>query len=336
MKEAMLYEKLDEGKAKCALCNHRCTIGPSKRGICSVRENRNGTLYSLVYRTVISRNIDPIEKKPVFHLFPGSKSFSVATVGCNFKCLHCQNSDISQMPRDHDRIIGSDFSPEDIVSQAVQYGCKSIAYTYTEPTVFFEFAYDTSKLANNEGIKNVFVTNGYMTKDALKTMGECLHAANVDLKSFSDDFYKKVCGAKLNYVLDSIKTMKEMGVWVEITTLIIPTLNDNEEELRKLAGFIKEVGEDIPWHVSAFHPTYQLLDRPRTSAKLLHRAREIGISAGLRYVYCGNIPGEEGENTYCYNCKQLLIHRYGHQTIDNRIKDGQCPVCWVKIDGVGL
>ncbi|HCX90318.1 MAG: AmmeMemoRadiSam system radical SAM enzyme [Deltaproteobacteria bacterium CG_4_9_14_3_um_filter_44_9] len=336
MKEAMLYDKLGDGKVKCNLCNHRCIIAPLKRGVCGVRENREGILYSLVYNKAISRNIDPIEKKPVFHLFPGSESFSIATAGCNFKCLHCQNSDISQMPRDQDLIPGRNLEPKEIVSQALQYNCKSISYTYTEPTIFFEYAYDTAEVAHKEGIKNVFVTNGYMTKEALHTIRPYLDAANVDLKSFSDEFYKEICGAKLNFVLDSIRTLKELGVWIEITTLIIPTLNDGEEELKRIAEFIREVGEEIPWHVSAFHPTYKLLDRPRTSAKMLHRAREIGLGVGLRYVYCGNIPGDEGENTYCYTCKELLIQRYGYQILKNRIKDGLCPDCGTKIDGIGL
>jgi len=336
MKEAMLYDKLGDGKVKCNLCNHRCIIAPLKRGVCGVRENREGILYSLVYNKAISRNIDPIEKKPVFHLFPGSESFSIATAGCNFKCLHCQNSDISQMPRDQDLIPGRNLEPKEIVSQALQYNCKSISYTYTEPTIFFEYAYDTAEVAHKEGIKNVFVTNGYMTKEALHTIRPYLDAANVDLKSFSDEFYKEICGAKLNFVLDSIRTLKELGVWIEITTLIIPTLNDGEEELKRIAEFIREVGEEIPWHVSAFHPTYKLLDRPRTSAKMLRRAREIGLGVGLRYVYCGNIPGDEGENTYCYTCKELLIQRYGYQILKNRIKDGLCPDCGTKIDGIGL
>ena len=336
MKEAMLYYKLGDGKVKCSLCNHRCTIAPLKRGLCGVRENREGILYSMVYNKAISRNIDPIEKKPIFHLFPGSESFSIATAGCNFRCLHCQNSDISQMPKDQDRIPGRDFESKEIVSQALQHNCKSISYTYTEPTIFFEYAYDTAELAHKQGIKNVFVTNGYMTKEALYTIKPYLDAANVDLKAFSDEFYKEICGAKLNFVLDSIRTLRELGVWIEITTLIIPTLNDGEEELKSIAEFIRGVGEEIPWHVSAFHPTYKLLDRPRTSAKMLHRAREIGLGVGLRYVYCGNIPGDEGENTYCYTCKELLIQRYGYQILKNRIKDGLCPDCEAKIDGIGL
>jgi len=240
------------------------------------------------------------------------------------------------MPRDQDLIPGRNLEPKEIVSQALQYNCKSISYTYTEPTIFFEYAYDTAEVAHKEGIKNVFVTNGYMTKEALHTIRPYLDAANVDLKSFSDEFYKEICGAKLNFVLDSIRTLKELGVWIEITTLIIPTLNDGEEELKRIAEFIREVGEEIPWHVSAFHPTYKLLDRPRTSAKMLHRAREIGLGVGLRYVYCGNIPGDEGENTYCYTCKELLIQRYGYQILKNRIKDGLCPDCGTKIDGIGL
>jgi pyruvate formate lyase activating enzyme len=336
MKEAMLYDKLKEGKVKCNLCNHRCLISPSKKGICAVRENRAGTLYSLVYGSAVSSNVDPIEKKPLFHFLPGSRSYSIATVGCNFKCLHCQNSEISQTPRDHDRIIGKNYGCKEIVEDALNCNCKSISYTYTEPTIFFEYAYDTAKLAHKEGIKNVFVTNGYMTSETLKTIGPYLDAANVDLKAFSDDFYKDICGAKLNFILDSIRLMKELGVWVEVTTLIIPRLNDREDELQKIAEFIKEVGEEIPWHVSAFYPTYKLLDYPRTPAKTLHTAREIGLNAGLRYVYCGNIPGDEGENTYCYNCKELLIERQGYLISKNRVKDDLCPACGVKIDGIDL
>lgn len=334
MKEAMLYEKLEEGKVKCSLCNHRCTIPPYKRGICCVRENMDGTLYSLVYDKVVSTNIDPIEKKPIFHLFPGSRSLSVATVGCNFRCLHCQNSDISQMPRDQGQIIGRGLRPEEVVSQALQNNCTTISYTYTEPTVFFEYAYDTTRLAHKEGIKNVFVTNGYMTEETLHAIKPYLDAANVDLKAFSDNFYKEICGARLKPVLDSIRLMKEMGLWVEITTLVIPTLNDSEDELWRIAEFIKGVGKETPWHVSAFYPTYRLVDQPRTSAKILQKAREIGLEVGLRYVYCGNIPWEEGENTYCYNCKELLIQRYGYQILKDRIKEGLCPDCGVKIDGV--
>ncbi|MGD8543933.1 MAG: AmmeMemoRadiSam system radical SAM enzyme [Candidatus Bathyarchaeota archaeon] len=337
MKEAMFYEKLDGNVVKCNLCSHRCgRITNSKRGICGVRENRDGTLYSLVYGKAVARAVDPIEKKPLFHFLSGSKAYSIATVGCNFRCGNCQNFEISQMPRERNVIIGEDVTPEEIVATAKRYECESIAYTYTEPTIFFEYAYDTAKLASKEGIKNVFVTNGYITEEALIEIKPYLDAANIDLKSFSDDFYRKNCGARLSPVLDSIKLHKSLGIWIEITTLIIPTLNDSEENLRKIAEFIKNVGEEIPWHISRFHPTYQLLDLPRTPIATLHKAREIGLEVGLRYVYEGNVPSEIGENTYCYNCGKPLIHRHGYVILENKIKDSECSYCGTKIDGVHM
>ncbi len=336
MKEAMFYEKLGDRVVRCNLCSHRCQITDSKKGICSVRENRNGRLYSLVYGTVISRAVDPIEKKPLFHFLPSSRAYSIATVGCNFRCGNCQNFEISQMPRDHGQIMGQEVSPEEIVKEAKRFNCESIAYTYTEPTIFFEYAYDTAKLASKEGIKNVFVTNGYITEEALIEIKPYLDAANIDLKSFSEDFYRKNCGARLNPVLDSIRLHKSLGIWIEITTLIIPTLNDSEEELRKIAEFIKDVGEEIPWHISRFHPMYKLLDLPRTPLATLRRAREIGYEVGLRYVYEGNVPGEAGENTYCHKCGKLLIRRYGYQILENMVKDSACPYCDAEIDGVNV
>jgi len=336
MKEAMFYEKLGDGVVKCNLCSHRCRITDSKRGICAVRENRNGTLYSLVYGKVVSRAVDPIEKKPLFHFLPGSRAYSIATVGCNFRCLNCQNFEISQMPKDRKVILGQDVSPEEIVVAAKRNNCESIAYTYTEPTIFFEYAYDTAKLASKEGIRNVFVTNGYITEEALLEIKPNLDAANIDLKSFSDDFYRKVCGARLNPVLDAIRLHRSLGIWIEITTLIIPTLNDSEDNLRKIAEFIKDVGEEIPWHISQFYPAYKLLELPRTPISTLRRAREIGLEAGLRYVYEGNVPGELGENTYCYKCGKALIRRYGYQILENRIKNSACSYCDAKIDGVNM
>ena len=336
MKEAMFYEKLGNKVVKCNLCSHRCSrIADSKRGICGVRENKDGKLFSLVYGRVAARSVDPIEKKPLFHFLPGSRSYSIATVGCNFRCRNCQNFDISQLPKERNIIVGQDVSPEEIVSAAKRNNCKSIAYTYSEPTIFFEYAYDIAKHAKKEGIKNVFVTNGYITPEALQEISPYLDAANIDLKSFSDDFYQKNCGARLNPVLDSIRLYKSLGIWTEITTLIIPTLNDTEEELHKIAEFIKkEVGEDTPWHITQFHPTYKLIDLPRTPVKILRRAREIGLEAGLRYVYEGNVPGENGENTYCHNCGKLLIHRFGYQIIENKIKNSACTYCGAKIDGI--
>ena len=334
MKEAYLYEKANGKAVKCKLCAHRCTIAPGKEGTCRVRENRGGTLYSLVYGKAVARNVDPIEKKPFFHFLPGSSSFSIATVGCNFHCSYCQNFDISQMVRDENEIIGETLPPEDVVRLAVEYDCRSISYTYTEPTIFMEYAYDTACLAREKGLKNNFVTNGYMTEEALRFIHPNLDAANVDLKAFTDKFYTDMCGARLEPVLSSIAGMKRLGIWVEVTTLIIPTLNDSPHELREIAEFIKGVGEEIPWHVSRFHPTCRVNDTPATPADILRKAREIGREAGLRYVYTGNIPGDDGENTYCYQCGKLLIRRYGFQVIENVIGDAKCPQCGAVIDGV--
>ena len=335
MKEAMFYNSLEEGKVQCYLCNHQCIISLSKRGLCGVRENREGKLYTLVYGRAISLNVDPIEKKPLFHLFPGSSSFSIAAVGCNFRCLQCQNHEISQMPRDGDgRIEGSEVSPSKIISLTKQYQCRSISYTYTEPTIYFEYAYDTARLASQEGIKNVFVTNGYMTEEALKTIRPYLGAANVDLKSFREKFYKEVCGAELEPILENLKRMRQMGIWVEITTLVIPTLNDSDQEFEEIARFIVSLGPEVPWHISAFYPTYKMLNLPRTAASALRRAREIGIKAGLRYVYCGNIPGEEGEDTFCPHCGRRLIERIGFRVTQNDVVNGACRHCHGQIDGM--
>jgi len=332
----MLYERLEEGRLRCNLCAHRCLVKPSQKGICGVRENREGTLYSLVYGKAISWNVDPIEKKPLFHLYPGSRSLSLATVGCNFRCSFCQNYNISQMPVDEGKVTGYEITPQELVEMALKYDCKSIAYTYTEPTIFFEYAYETAKIGKEAGLKNIFVTNGYMTREALEKIGPFLDAANVDLKSFREEFYHKLVGAKLGPVLDSLRQLKEMGVWLEVTTLIIPTLNDSSQELEEIAKFVLSLGEETPWHISAFYPAYKLRDLPPTPASTLKRARQIGMEAGLRYVYTGNIPGEEGENTYCYKCGKRLIHRWGFSVLENLIEDGDCPFCGAKLDGMGM
>ncbi len=321
-------------KVRCFLCSHRCLIAEGNRGVCCVRENKEGILYSLVYEKLISANVDPIEKKPFFHFLPGSKAFSVAAPGCNFRCLHCQNHEISQLPRDREIIMGEKVSAEEIASLALKNSCASISYTYTEPTIFFEYAYDTAQIACKKGLKNNFVTNGYMTAETLDMVAPYLDGANVDLKSFSDAFYKKVCGARLKPVLESIHKMHAEGIWVEVTTLIIPTLNDAEDELREIARFLLSVSPTIPWHVSAFYPTYRMMDKPRTSPEIIRRAREIGLEEGLRYVYTGNIPGEEGENTTCYHCQKALIRRWGYQITENSITEGKCPYCGTSIEGV--
>jgi pyruvate formate lyase activating enzyme len=334
MKEAYLYEKMDSQKVRCILCNHRCLIKEGARGICGVRENKGGSLVSLVYSKVIARHVDPIEKKPLFHFLPGSRSYSIATAGCNFKCLFCQNADISQMPSDRNQIWGEDMTPAMIADEAVTTRSATIAYTYTEPTIYFELALDTARLAVKRGVRNIFVSNGYMTEECLKDIYPDLHGANVDLKAFSDTFYKKQCGARLEPVLKTLETMRRMGVWLEVTTLLIPGLNDSKEELEGLARFLSGLDPFIPWHVSRFHPTYRLTNIHPTPPETVRMAREIGFEAGLKYVYTGNLPGDKGEKTLCHQCGEVLIDRYGFSVKENAMKGQHCPRCNAKIPGV--
>ena len=343
MKEAVLYEKGTDEQVRCAVCAHRCAVKPGRRGICEVRENRGGTFYSSVYGLAISQAVDPVEKKPLFHFHPGSTAYSVAAVGCNFRCTFCQNADISQLPRDLGRIMGREAPPDSLVAAARRHGCRSIAYTYTEPTVWFEYTYDTAVLARRAGIANVYVTNGYMTpqvldafRDAGDEKGSLLDAANVDLKAFRDGFYRRLCGAHLQPVLDSLVRMKEQGVWVEVTTLVVPGLNDSEAELRDIARFVfEELGPETPWHISRFHPAYKLTDRPPTPTQVLHRTREMGLAEGLRYVYEGNVPGSDGENTYCHNCGRMIVRRLGFTIASNDVRNGKCGKCGAAINGIG-
>jgi pyruvate formate lyase activating enzyme len=314
-------------RVHCFLCAHHCRVAPGERGLCGVRENREGVLYTLVYGLPVSTAVDPIEKKPLFHYLPGSTSLSLATVGCNFSCEFCQNADISQMPRDHGRITGHPVSSQQVVDAALSAGCASISYTYTEPTVFYEYARDCARLASAAGLKNVFVTNGYMTAETLRDIDGDLHAANVDLKSFSDDFYRTLVGARLKPVLESIRRLRDMGVWVEVTTLLIPGANDGEDELRSLAAFLVSVSPDIPWHVSRFYPAYRRLDIPPTPLASVERALQIGREAGLEYVYGGNIPGHRSESTVCPACGEVLIERQGFRLVKNGITGGRCPRC---------
>ena len=337
-KEALLWEPLKDDGVRCHLCNHRCIIKPGRRGICAVRENRRGTLYTLVYGRLIARHVDPIEKKPLYHFHPGSRSYSIATVGCNFSCRFCQNADIAQMPADRaGAIVGERVLPEAVVDDARATESVTIAYTYTEPTVYFETALDTARLARKHGIGNIFVTNGYMTAEALEMIRPCLDGANVDLKAFSDDFYRSMCGARLAPVLDTLKGMKAAGIFVEVTTLLIPGLNDDPAQLADLARFVAEdLGPETPWHISRFHPTYRLLDRPVTPLAALLKAREIGFGAGLHYVYTGNVPGEAGENTLCPECGETLIERRGFRIKADRVRAGRCPSCNTAVAGVGM
>jgi pyruvate formate lyase activating enzyme len=330
MKEALLYKKLKNKIVECRNCPHYCRISEGKRGLCGVRENIDGKLYALNYGKVCALEIDPIEKKPFFHFLPGSQSLSIATVGCNFSCLSCQNWHISQAPKINPKDIwGEEISPESVVKLALQNKCPSISYTYTEPTIFSEFALDCMKLAKERGLKNNWVSNGYFSKELFKEISPFLDAINVDLKSFEEEFYIKYCGGRLQPVLDNLKRIKEKGIWLEVTTLIIPTLNDKIEIFENIARFIKkELGEETPWHVTQFCGaiSWRLQDLPDTPKETLMKAREIGLKEGLRYVYTGNIPGLDGENTYCPKCKKIMIQRVGY-FIQRFDKNGKCSNC---------
>jgi pyruvate formate lyase activating enzyme len=333
MKEALLWEPADGQKVVCRLCAHECVIFPGLTGICRVRQNDGGRLFSRVYGHAVSANVDPIEKKPLFHFLPGSRSMSIATAGCNFTCDHCQNWEISQMLRIKNRVAGQYLPPEEVVAEARRHQAASISYTYTEPTVFFEYALDIAQLASASGIRNVFVTNGFMSARALETIGPDLHAANVDLKAFTDDFYKKVCGARLEPVKETIARMWAAGIWVEVTTLLIPGYNDDEAELEALAAWLAGISPDIPWHVSRFHPTFRLTEAPLTPRNRIDRARAIGRAAGIRYVYSGNVRGDEGEKTVCHHCGAGLVDRFGFVVAANRLRDGACPDCQTPVAG---
>ena len=334
MKEALLFREEGDSKTKCCLCSHRCTIAPSKFGICGVRQNREGKLFTHVYGEVIAAHVDPIEKKPLFHFLPGTLSFSVATIGCNFRCPFCQNWQISQKTKTKAESLSEQpLQPEDIIAAAKGYGCRSISYTYTEPTVFFEYALDTARLAKGSGLGNVFVTNGYMTPEALETIQPYLDACNVDLKSFQEEFYKKMCQAQLEPVLESIRLMHSLGIWVEVTTLVVPGQNDTEEEMAQIAEFIVSVNPDIPWHVSRFHPDYLYGEGTPTPVQTLKAAYSIGKKTGLRYIYIGNVWGES-EDTLCPRCQKIVIRRRGFETRSLAIRKAACAHCGEPIAGM--
>jgi pyruvate formate lyase activating enzyme len=336
--EALFYEKLEDQKVRCHLCHHRCTINNNGFGRCKVRQNVNGVLESMIYSRLVAINPDPIEKKPLFHVMPGSLSYSIGAAGCNFRCTFCQNADISQMPRESGRMGENIFSAADIVDDALANKCRSIAFTYTEPTVNFEFCYDTALLARAKKLKTVFVTNGYMTTEAIDMIAPYLDVASVDLKSYSDDVYRELCEARLEPVKESLKHFQRRGVFIEVTTLVIPGINDSEPELKNMAAFlVNELGPETPWHISRFHPTYQLLDVSPTPMGTLSRARDIGLKAGLKYVYIGNVPGHPSENTYCPECGKIIIERAGFYNIKQyRIENSRCTYCGALISGIDL
>jgi pyruvate formate lyase activating enzyme len=338
MREAMLYEKLPADRVRCHLCAHRCRLRAGQLGVCGVRENRGGVLVSLVYGRAIAVHVDPIEKKPLFHFQPGSRTFSIATVGCNFRCQHCQNWEISQYGHLHRgaALPGDDLPPETVVEMARSSGARSVSYTYTEPTVFMEYAFDTATLARRAGLRNVFVTNGYMTPEAVDLVAPVLDAANVDVKGLRDEVMKRELKARHAPVLECVRRLKARGVWLEATTLVVPGSNDSDDELRGIAEFLASVDPDLPWHLSAFHPDYQRLDRPRTPRRALDRAMQIGRRAGLRYVYAGNVWDADGESTVCPGCGAVVIERRGFSVGRVRLAGGRCTTCDAAVVGVDL
>lgn len=335
MHEARFWKRGEGKTVHCGLCRFQCTIAPGHHGRCGVRENRGGTLYSTVYGRSISEAVDPIEKKPLYHARPGSSSFSISTVGCNFRCLHCQNHQISQWPLSGRPPAGALLSPDDIVCRAQQAGCQSIAYTYTEPTIYYEYAYDTAVLAHQAGLLNVFVSNGYIMPEPLAALAPYLDAANIDLKGFRDDVYRDLTGASLDGVLQTLKDYRRHDIWLEVTTLVIPGRNDDDEQLQAIARFIaEELGFEVPWHVTAFYPTYKLLDAPSTPAKVLQRARRFGIDAGLKHVYTGNVHDPEGGHTFCAGCGERVIERRGYELVSMRLDNGNCRLCGTPLAGL--
>jgi len=329
MKEVLLYKKLKEKKVQCQNCAHYCLILAGGRGVCGTRENIDGKLFALNYNKAIACHIDPIEKKPFFHFLPGSYSLSIATVGCNLSCFACQNWDISQGPKPAKPVLGDELLPEEIVKITLRNKLPSISYTYTEPAIFSEYALEIMKLAKSAGLKNNWVTNGFWSKELFELIWPYLDAANVDLKSFEDDFYIKYCGAKLKPVLETLKRLKEKKIWTEVTTLVIPFLNDKEEIFKNIAKFIKnELGDETPWHITQFCGaiSWKLQHLSDTPIETLEKAYQIGKETGLKYVYTGNIPGLPSEDTLCPKCNTLCIDRTNY-LICRYDKNGKCPKC---------
>ncbi|MDD4497726.1 MAG: AmmeMemoRadiSam system radical SAM enzyme [Methanosarcinaceae archaeon] len=335
IRKAMFYEKLEDNKVRCGLCSHRCRIAPGKRGICRVRENRDGELYSLIYGTVSSEAVDPIEKKPLYHFYPGSFAYSVGTVGCNFRCRHCQNWAISQTCVEDAYV--RDIPPEKLVARALMSDSRSIAWTYNEPTIWHEYSYECAKLAKEAGLGTVYVTNGYMTPEALRHIAPYLDAANIDIKAFTEKFYREVASAKLAPVLESSILAKELGIHLEITNLVIPTHNDAPDELRELSRWVyKNLGPDTPLHFTRFHPQYRMQELPPTPIETLELAHKIATEEGLNYVYVGNVIGHEYDSTFCPNCGKRLIRRGLFEVEEYEITpDKTCPKCGEKIPITG-
>jgi pyruvate formate lyase activating enzyme len=333
LKEVMFYKKLDSGRIECEICPKRCRVADSKRGYCGNKENRGGSYYTLVYGKACAAHIDPIEKKPLSHYLPGTTAFSLAAAGCNLKCKFCQNWQISQFRPE--QVEHHPLSPRQAVDVCRRNKCPTIAYTYSEPTVFYTFMYDVAKMARKAGIGSVMISNGFMNEKPLRELCNQLTAVKIDLKSFSEQFYREYCSGRLGPVLETLIRLKDRGMWFEIVVLLIPTLNDDQDELSRMCNWIKtNLGPDVPIHFSRFHAMYQIKNLPPTPIKTLEMARSIALEAGLHYPYIGNVPGHEGEHTYCPSCKKVLIRRVGYSIVENALDEGRCKFCRHTIPGI--
>jgi len=331
--EALFYKKIDKTTVQCELCHRGCTLSDGYRSFCRAREPKEGKLYSLVYGQSCAVHIDPIEKKPLYHFLPGTPVFSIATAGCNFRCKYCQNWQISQSPPEETENIR--LSPQNLIDQTAKSNCPTIAYTYTEPSIFYEYMLDTAKAAKTAGIRNIYHSNGSLNPKPVEELSYYLDAANIDLKGFTQDFYTEVCAGYLDTVLNTLKTLKRNKVWVEITNLVIPTLNDDMKKIQEMSAWIKDnLGEDTPLHFSRFWPQYKLTNLSPTSVETLENAKRTAEEAGLKYVYVGNVPGHPSEDTYCANCKEPLIKRSGYIVLGNNVAGGKCKFCGALISGV--
>jgi len=331
--DAMFWEALEGNRVKCVLCPRECEVADVERGYCGVRENRGGKYQTLVYGALCSANIDPIEKKPLFHYLPGTSAFSIATAGCNIECKFCQNWQISQFrPEQVESVL---MEPERLITFCQARHAPTIAYTYSEPVISYEYVHDTAALARQQGIGSVMISNGYIQEKPLRELCRRLTAVKVDLKAFTEKFYEETCAGKLKPVLATLETLKDVGIWFELVILLIPTLNDSPDEIKQMSDWVvQHLGPDVPMHFTRFHPTYRINNLPSTPVSTLEHARQIALDAGVHYVYAGNVPMHPGENTYCHNCKKELIRRTGFRVEQNRIREGKCPDCAAAIPGV--
>ncbi len=334
LKEAMFYEPLEEMRVQCKLCPWKCAVADQERGLCGVRENRQGTYYTLVHSQPCAAHIDPVEKKPLFHYLPGSLAFSIATAGCNIECKFCQNWDIAQVRPEHVKTYT--LPPEGVTDIALRTKCQTIAYTYSEPTIFYEYMYDSAVYARQHGIGGVMISNGFINKEPMMQLCQQLTGVKIDLKAFTEKFYRDVCSGKLQPVLQTLETLRDSGIWYEIVVLIVPTLNDSKQEIRDMSHWIyQELGENVPVHFSRFHPMYKIKNLPPTPVNTIEMARDIAMDAGLHYVYVGNVPGHQGESTYCPSCQKVVVKRIGYRIVSIDIDDqGRCRYCQHSISGI--